>query len=115
MVGAALRALHEAPERSWTLAALARRSGTSRTGLATRFAEVMGEPPLSYLTGWRMAMAADLLAETALTVAAVARRVGYADAFGFSTAFKRVHGTSPSAYRRTARGRGEAPSPAVSL
>jgi AraC-like DNA-binding protein len=56
-------------------------------------------PPLTYLKEWRMALAADLLGEPASTVAAVARRVGYADAFGFSTAFKRFYGASPTECR----------------
>ncbi|MER6913527.1 AraC family transcriptional regulator [Streptomyces sp. NPDC000594] len=99
IVGPALRALHAAPERPWTLAALAAEAGASRTTLAERFARLVGRPPLTYLTDWRMALAADLLSGSTTTIATVARRVGYADAFGFSSAFKRVHGTSPSAYR----------------
>ncbi|MDT0265018.1 AraC family transcriptional regulator [Streptomyces sp. DSM 44915] len=98
-VGPALRALHAAPQRPWTLAALAREAGVSRTTLASRFSRLVGEPPLAYLTHWRMALAADLLTESTATVAAVARQVGYADAFGFSTAFKRARGMSPTAYR----------------
>jgi AraC-like DNA-binding protein len=99
-IGPALRAMHAAPGRRWTLAALAAEAGVSRTTLAHRFTTLVGQPPLTYLTDWRMALAADLLtgSDTA-TVAAVARRVGYADAFGFSAAFKRFHGCSPSAYR----------------
>ncbi|GAA2961329.1 AraC family transcriptional regulator [Actinokineospora diospyrosa] len=100
-VGPVLRAMHREPERSWTLATLADQAGVSRTTLATRFAKLVGEPPLTYLTDWRMTLAADLLTESAATVAAVARQVGYADAFGFSAAFKRFHGTSPSEYRAT--------------
>ena len=99
-VGPALRAMHESPERPWTLAALAREAGVSRTTLATRFTKLVGTPPLTYLTDWRMTLATDLLAGTTATVAAVARQVGYADAFGFSSAFKRFHGVSPSACRK---------------
>lgn len=98
-VGPALRAMHAAPERPWTLAALAREAGVSRTTLAGRFTRLVGEPPLAYLTEWRMSLAADLLTESTAPLASVAQRVGYADAFGFSTAFKRLHGISPSAYR----------------
>ncbi|MGK5532588.1 AraC family transcriptional regulator [Streptomyces sp. URMC 129] len=101
VVGPALRAMHAAPERPWSLASLAAEAGVSRTTLAKRFPELVGESPLAYLTGWRMALAADLLADGGATVAAVARRVGYADPFGFSAAFKRVRGVSPSAYRAT--------------
>ncbi|SOD58601.1 AraC-type DNA-binding protein [Streptomyces zhaozhouensis] len=103
VVGPALRALHAAPERPWTLAALAREAGVSRTTLAGRFTRLVGEPPLAYLTEWRMSLAADLLTDSTAPLASVARRVGYADAFGFSTAFKRVHGTSPSTYRGSHR------------
>lgn len=103
VVGPVLRAMHAAPDRPWTLAALAGEAGVSRTTLAGRFAKLVGKPPLTYLTDWRMALAADLLTGSTATVAAVARQVGYADAFGFSAAFKRIHGVSPSEYRRTCR------------
>ncbi|WP_439663923.1 AraC family transcriptional regulator [Lentzea sp. HUAS TT2] len=99
VVGPVLKAMHAKPERAWTLALLAKEAGVARTTLASRFARLVGVPPLTYLTEWRMAVAADLLTGSATTVAAVARKVGYADAFGFSAAFKRVHGFSPSACR----------------
>ena len=99
VVGPVLQAMHSAPQRAWTLPLLAREAGVARTTLATRFARLVGVPPLTYLTEWRMALAADLLAESSATVAAVAHQVGYADAFGFSAAFKRVHGISPSECR----------------
>ncbi|GHC64575.1 AraC family transcriptional regulator [Streptomyces cinnamoneus] len=102
VVGPVLRAMHERPAHPWTLAALAAEAGVSRTTMAARFTARVGEPPLAYLTQWRMDLAADLLADPAHTVAAVARRVGYADAFGFSSAFKRVRGTSPSEHRAAA-------------
>lgn len=102
-VGLVLRAMHDAPEQPWTLATLAAHAGVSRTTLAKRFTELVGEPPLTYLTDWRMTLAADLLTDTTMTIAAVAHRFGYADAFGFSAAFKRVHGVSPSEHRRLAR------------
>ncbi|MEQ3550201.1 AraC family transcriptional regulator [Pseudonocardia nematodicida] len=102
VVGQALRLLHAEPAAPWTVASLAARAGVSRATLAKRFGDRVGEPPLSYLTHWRMTLAADLLAgrETA-TIAEVARAVGYADAFGFSAAFKRVRGVTPSAFRRS--------------
>ncbi|MFI7639031.1 AraC family transcriptional regulator [Nonomuraea sp. NPDC049400] len=100
VVGPALRAIHDDPSRPWTIASLATVANVSRTTLAGRFTELLGEPPLTYLTGWRMALAADLLDEPGTTVASVAHRVGYTDAFSFSSAFKRVHGLSPNAYRR---------------
>ncbi|NYI96222.1 AraC-like DNA-binding protein [Streptomonospora nanhaiensis] len=103
-VGPALRAMHAAPARPWTTAELAAEAGVSRTTFAKRFRELMGEAPAAYLTEWRMDLAADLLADPQVTVAAVARRVGYADPFGFSAAFKRVRGVSPSSYRAALAG-----------
>ncbi|MFW3461387.1 AraC family transcriptional regulator [Streptomyces microflavus] len=100
VAGPALRAMHEDPAHPWTTAELAARAGVSRTTLAKRFTELVGDGPVAYLTEWRMTLAADLLTRPELTVAAVARRVGYADAFGFSAAFKRLRGESPSAYRQ---------------
>ncbi|MBO0915323.1 AraC family transcriptional regulator [Streptomyces laculatispora] len=99
VVGQALRLLQNEPAHPWTVAALADRTGVSRAGLARRFTELVGEPPMAYLTGWRLAVAADLLRETDATVEAVARKVGYSQAFAFSTAFKRVRGVGPQDYR----------------
>lgn len=98
VVGPVLRAMHESPGAGWSLATLADVAGVSRTTLARRFTELTGEPPLAYLTDLRMTLAAELLAAPGATVATVARQVGYADAFGFSAAFKRERGTSPSSY-----------------
>ncbi|MEW1639554.1 AraC family transcriptional regulator [Streptomyces sp. NPDC093801] len=99
VVGAALRLLHEDPAHGWTVAELARKAGVSRAALARRFTELVGEPPVAYLTGWRLTLAADLLREPDATVASVARRVGYGSAFALSAAFKRVRGVSPQQYR----------------
>lgn len=98
-VGSALRFLHDDPARRWTVADLAAKAGMSRAAFAARFARLAGTTPLAYLTGWRMTLAADLLHDTDMTIAAVARAVGYQDAFAFSVAFKRIHGHSPSAWR----------------
>ncbi|MDL4815785.1 AraC family transcriptional regulator [Actinomadura opuntiae] len=102
-VGEALRLVHGDPARRWTVGALAAEVGMSRAAFAASFAALVGEPPLTYLTGWRMTLAADLLRDTDATVATVAREVGYEDAFAFSVAFKRTRGTSPSLWRRQAR------------
>jgi len=99
VLGPALRLIHERPGESWTVASLAEHAGVSRAAFARRFAERVGEPPLTYLTAWRMALAADLLAGTDLTIAAVARKVGYANAFALSAAFKRAYGESPAHFR----------------
>ncbi|MFI0357350.1 helix-turn-helix transcriptional regulator [Actinomadura sp. 9N407] len=108
-IGHALRLLHQWPARPWTVAALAAEAGMSRAVFARRFTALVGRPPLGYLTEWRMALAADLLREPGAGVAAVARRVGYADGFAFSSAFKRVRGETPSALLRTARANRLAP------
>ncbi|QWF79329.1 IS5 family transposase IS4811 [Amycolatopsis sp. CA-230715] len=102
-IGEALRLLHTDPARRWTVAELATGAGLSRAAFAARFTSLVGEPPLAYLTGWRMTLAADLLRDTEKTVAAVAGEVGYADAFAFSVAFKRARGLSPSTWRREER------------
>jgi AraC-like DNA-binding protein len=101
VVGLALRLLHEDPAYPWSVVELADRTGVSRASLARRFSGLVGEAPMAYLTGWRIALAADMLRETTDTVEAIARRVGYANAFALSVAFKRVRGTSPTAHRRT--------------
>ncbi|HEY5854711.1 MAG TPA: AraC family transcriptional regulator [Aldersonia sp.] len=99
LVGHALRLIHHNPAHPWTVAALAAGCGVSRAVLARRFADLVGEPPMSYLTGWRLAVAADLLQEGDETLDAVARRVGYGSGFALSAAFKRVRGVRPSASR----------------
>ncbi|MFC8799312.1 AraC family transcriptional regulator [Promicromonospora sp. NPDC057138] len=101
VVGDALRLLHAEPAAPWTVSALGERTGVSRSTLAKRFADLVGEPPLTYLTRWRMTLAADLLTDReGATIAEVARTVGYSDAFAFSAAFKRTRGVSPSQFRR---------------
>jgi AraC-like DNA-binding protein len=84
----------------WTVAKLAANAGVSRAALARRFTPTVGEAPMTYLTGWRLALAADLLRQRPeLTIGAVARQVGYGSSFALSTAFKRAYGRSPQAYR----------------
>ncbi len=102
VVGPALRLLHNSPERPWTVADLARATGASRAALARRFTDLVGEPPMTFLTGWRIALAADLLREPGATVGSVAPRVGYGSAFALSAAFKRLRGVSPREYRASA-------------
>ena len=99
MVGRALRILHRDPAQPWTVAKLAAETGVSRAALARRFTELVGEPPMAYLAGWRLALAADLLREPDATVGSVARQVGYGSPFALSAAFKREHGVSPQQYR----------------
>jgi AraC-like DNA-binding protein len=102
VVGQAIRLLQDDPAHPWTIAALAAKAGVSRAALARRFTELVGEPPMAYLTGWRLALAADLLRDSGQTIAAIARRVGYGSAFALSSAFKRVYGVSPQEHRTRA-------------
>lgn len=100
VVGRALRLLHNNPSHPWTLEALASETYVSRASLARRFKELVGEPPMTYLTHWRLGLAIDLLQEPHATIASVADQVGYSSPFALSTAFKRVHGTSPRQHQR---------------
>ncbi|MEV4567360.1 AraC family transcriptional regulator [Nonomuraea sp. NPDC049419] len=99
-VAAALRAMHDHPERPWTVDRLSTAAGMSRTAFARRFAAVMGQPPMRYLIGLRLDRGARLLRETDAPLAAIARQVGYATEFAFSGAFRREYGISPSHFRR---------------
>jgi AraC-like DNA-binding protein len=103
IVGHALRLIHHNPAEPWTVASLARETGVSRAALARRFHELVGEPPMSFLTGWRIALAADLLLEPGATIGSVAHQVGYGSPFALSTAFKRLRGISPRQHRAAAR------------
>jgi AraC-like DNA-binding protein len=102
VVGHALRLMHHNPAHAWTIAALARETGTSRAALSRRFHELVGEPPMAFLTNWRIALAADLLLEPGATIGSVAEQVGYGSPFALSTAFKRLRGISPRQHRALA-------------
>jgi AraC-like DNA-binding protein len=99
-VGRALTALHRSPARGWTLESLAHEVGLSRSALAERFTEFVGQPPMQYLANWRMQLAANHLRSTTDGVAAIADRVGYESEAAFSRAFKKAVGMSPSEWRR---------------
>ncbi|MFI5530702.1 AraC family transcriptional regulator [Kitasatospora sp. NPDC051853] len=99
VVGQALRLLHSDLARPWTVADLASAVGVSRAALARRFTDLVGEPPMAYLTTRRLALAADLLHDPTTTLASVAHQVGYSTPFALSTAFKRIHGVSPTEHR----------------
>jgi AraC-like DNA-binding protein len=103
VVGRAVRLLQDEPARAWTLASLARETHVSRATLARRFAEVVGQPPMRFLTEWRLALAADLILDPQATVGAGAGSVGYGSPYALSTAFKRVRGVSPLQHRRAER------------
>lgn len=99
LVGRALSLLHAQPARSWTLDELAAECGASRSGLVGRFTQLMGYPPIQYLTRWRMQLAAKYLTERGAKIAAVAQQVGYDSEAAFSRAFKKFSGQSPSEWR----------------
>ncbi|GAA3653715.1 AraC family transcriptional regulator [Nonomuraea antimicrobica] len=99
-IGGALDAIHRAPAHRWTVESLGAHVGLSRAGFARRFTGLVGQPPLAYLTWWRLASAARLLRETDASVAEVAEQVGYGSEFAFGNAFKREYGVAPGKYRR---------------
>ncbi len=101
-IGKVLTLLHEAPARPWTLKLLAQEAGMSRSALAARFAHLIGLAPMHYLTHWRMQIAARLLTDSSMKVAAVGREVGYESEAAFSRAFKKVVGASPANWRNEA-------------
>jgi AraC-like DNA-binding protein len=98
-VGRALAFLHGAAAHPWTLEALARNVGLSRSALSERFTHLLGEPPMQYLARWRMQVAAGLLTTGSASVAQVASEVGYASEAAFSRAFKKAVGVPPASWR----------------
>ena len=100
MAGHALALLHNRPADPWSLERLAREIGVSRSSLAERFSMLVGQPPMRYLTRWRIQLACRLLHDDAAKVSAVALDVGYQSEAAFSRAFKAVVGTSPAIWRR---------------
>ena len=98
-IGKVLTMLHDSPARPWTLKLLAQEAGMSRSALAARFAHLIGHAPMRYLTLWRMQIAARLLTDSSMKVAAVGLEVGYTSEAAFSRAFKKVVGTSPANWR----------------
>ncbi|NUT91498.1 MAG: AraC family transcriptional regulator [Saccharothrix sp.] len=96
----ALHAIHRSPGSPWTVASLAGETGMSRAAFAERFTHFMRQPPMAYLTWWRLVTAAKLLRDTDVPLSTVAREVGYGSQFAFATAFKREHGIPPGRFRR---------------
>jgi len=99
-VGRALTLLHRSPARDWTLKALARSVGLSRSALAERFTSYVGQPPMQYLTNWRMQLATSELRARDESLAQIANRVGYESEAAFSRAFKKALGSSPGQWRK---------------
>jgi AraC-like DNA-binding protein len=102
-VGSALAHLHRAPERLWTIASLAQKVGVSRSVLAEKFRHYLGEPPMTYLSRWRLQLGAGMLNSTSYSVARIAGEVGYESEPGFNRAFKREFGYPPARFRMRAK------------
>ena len=94
-----LKLIHAEPKRGWTVAALGKEAGISRSALAERFSALIGESPMRYLTGWRMQLAKRLLREGGQSIATVAAEVGYESEAAFNRAFRRLVGRPPAAWR----------------
>lgn len=104
-VGRALALMHEQPNRDWSVDELAANVGLSRSALAQRFTDYIGQPPMQYLTRWRLTIAAQRLRSEQTTLARVAEDCGYDSEAAFNRAFKRALGTTPAAWRKGARSR----------
>jgi AraC family transcriptional regulator, alkane utilization regulator len=102
-VGRALALVHGRPSEPWTVERLGRQVGLSRSALAERFSQVMGEPIFTFLTRWRLQVAAEYLLTTPRSIESIAHEAGYESAGAFSAAFKRVFGKPPSVWRKRKR------------
>src|SRR4029077_17241293 len=102
-VGKSLALLHRRPSHPWTIAELAAEVGLSRSVLVERFTRYLSEPPIAYVTGWRLRLAAQALTSTARGIADIASDVGYESEAAFNRAFKRLFGLPPAQYRRKSR------------
>jgi AraC-like DNA-binding protein len=98
-ISSALNLMHQRPGEPWTIARLAAEVGMSRSPFATKFASLVGEPPLAYLTKWRMNLAAGYLRDEQISIREVAERVGYQSQASFTNAFKRSFSVSPREYK----------------
>lgn len=99
-IARALACVHAAPGEPWTVDALAREAGMSRSGFTARFGELVGCSPYQHLKGWRMHLACQaLLDERHLTLAELAERLGYSTEHALSKAFRQTLGTSPTGWR----------------
>jgi AraC-like DNA-binding protein len=103
VIARALAAIHAEPARPWTVEQLAVTARLSRAAFARRFTALIGEPPLTYLTRWRMATAARMLRETDKTLHQLAAAIGYGSAFAFAKAFRREYASTPGDYRLASR------------
>jgi AraC-like DNA-binding protein len=100
VIARSLRAVHERPADPWTVESLGAHAGLSRAAFARRFTALVGQPPLTYLTWWRLTTAAQLLQTTDAPLSAVAQRSGYGSVYAFANAFKREYGIPAGQYRQ---------------
>ncbi|MEN2987358.1 AraC family transcriptional regulator [Tistrella sp. BH-R2-4] len=105
-MSSAIAAMHRDPAVTWTVDELARHVGMSRSAFAQRFRDRVGEPPIAYLTRWRMTLAGETLTHSRTTIAEVAQSFGYTSEHAFNTAFRRTMGCSPRRYARDVAGGG---------
>ncbi|MFI6323497.1 AraC family transcriptional regulator [Nonomuraea sp. NPDC050556] len=103
-IATALHAIHETPAAPWTVESLAAQASLSRAAFSKRFTALVGQPPLTYLTWWRLTRAAQLLRASDASLSQVAAQIGYSSEFAFANAFKREYGTAPGRYRRSLTG-----------
>ncbi|CAM3675255.1 AraC family transcriptional regulator [Paracoccus yeei] len=99
-IGMAISMIHNAPGHRWTVGELSSRSGMSRSAFAKYFRDLVGIPPLDYVTRWRMQIAREALRRRGATVASLASSLGYSSESAFGNAFKRVFGRPPKRYWR---------------
>ncbi len=107
-VGKTLALMHRDPAHPWTIASLAKEAGVSRSVLAERFRHYLNEPPMAYLTRWRLMLGAQMLTSTSYSVAQIAAEVGYESEAAFNRAFKREFEVPPARFRSKARGASKA-------
>ena len=101
LIGRALLFIHQEPEVRWTVASIAHRAGASRSSFASRFEQLVGEPPLQYVTRCRLGKAARLLQTSVIKIPEIAKAVGYGSVVAFHKAFKRYYDKGPGEFRRT--------------
>ncbi|WP_240196921.1 helix-turn-helix transcriptional regulator [Nonomuraea lactucae] len=99
VIATALHHIHHEPTRRWTVQDLGDTIGMSRTAFTRRFTSLVGQPPLAYLTWWRLNTGARLLQDTDAPLASIARQVGYTSEYAFTNAFRREFGTAPGRFR----------------
>jgi transcriptional regulator GlxA family with amidase domain len=102
VIGRALALIHQEPQARWTVAGIAHRLGISRSSFAVKFEQLVGEPPLQYVTRCRLGKAARLLQTSSIEIPQIAHSVGYGSVVAFHKAFKRLYEVGPGGFRQAA-------------